>query len=114
MTSKAGSRGLGRLLIVSVLLAGLPAISGCQAYREGGSRTAGEVTDDLAIQTSVKSRLLADSGMSGLRIQTEVYKGAVTLYGRVPDQASRDNAVRIAKEVKGVVQVDDRLTVVAE
>jgi len=114
MTRKAGTRSLTRLLIASVLLAGLATAVGCQAYREGGSRTAGQVTDDLAIQTSVKSRLLANSELSAWRIQTEVYEGIVTLNGRVPSESARAEAIRIAAEVRGVVRVEDRLTIVTE
>jgi hyperosmotically inducible protein len=114
MMIKAGRRGMVRWLMAGALIVALPALVGCQAYREGGSRTVGQVTDDVAIQTSVKSRLLADPDVSGLRIQTEVYRGVVTLYGRVPDQLTRRHAIRIAEEVKGVVQVEDRLTIVTE
>jgi len=111
MSPSSVTRGLATLCIAAALLLGLP---GCQTYREGGSRTVGEVTDDVAIQTAVKSRLLADTTVSGLRIQTEVYRGVVTLHGRVPDELSRRHALRIAEEVKGVVRVDDRLTIVTE
>jgi osmotically-inducible protein OsmY len=114
MTVSTRSHGIGRWLLIGVLACGLPAMVGCQTYREGEGRTAGQVTDDLAIQTSVKSRLVADKGLSGFQIQTEVYKGAVTLYGRVPDEASRNQALQIARGVKGVVSVEDRLTIVTD
>jgi hyperosmotically inducible periplasmic protein len=114
MTVSTRRRGIGRWLVIAVLACALPAMLGCQAYREGEGRTAGQVTDDLAIQTSVKSRLLADQQVSGLQIQTEVYKGVVTLFGRVPDEASRSHALQIARSVKGVVNVEDRLTIVTE
>lgn len=103
-----------RLVLVVALLMGAPVLGGCQTYRGGEGRTAGQVTDDLAIQTAVKSRLVTDDRVSGFKIQTEVYKGVVSLYGRVSDEASRGVALQIAREVKGVVSVEDRLTVVAE
>lgn len=112
MIRKIGSRGIAPLVIVMVLA--LTAIAGCQTYREGEGRTAGQITDDLAIQTSVKSRLLADQEVSSLRIQTEVYKGVVTLHGRVPDEAGRKHAIEVAQQVRGVVRVEDRLTIVTE
>jgi hyperosmotically inducible protein len=107
----ASARALCAFSLGVILVLALP---GCQTYRDGEGRTVGEVTDDVAIQTAVKSRLLADPDVSGLRIQTEVYRGVVTLYGRVPDEPSRRLALRIAEEVKGVVRVDDRLTIVTE
>ena len=112
MTRPNGSRGIARLVIVTILA--LTAATGCQTYREGEGRTAGQITDDLAIQTSVKSRLLADQEVSSLRIQTEVYKGVVTLHGRVPDESGRRHAIEVAQQVRGVVRVEDRLTIVPE
>jgi hyperosmotically inducible periplasmic protein len=103
-----------RFWLAMVLGAALALGAGCQAYREGGSRTVGEVTDDLAIQATVKSKLLADPDVAGLQIHTEVYRGVVTLHGRVPDELRRRQAIRLAEEVKGVVRVDDRLSIVTE
>jgi osmotically-inducible protein OsmY len=114
MPSKILTRNLGRLITASVLALTLPSLVACQSYRDGTERTAGQVTDDLAIQTAVKSRLLADEQVPGLSIQTEVYKNVVTLFGRVPDDATRQRALQIAREVKGVASVEDRLTIVPE
>ncbi len=101
-------RRIGLIAGVAVLLIG------CQGYREGSPRTVGEFTDDVAIQSKVKMSLINDKEISGLRINTEVHKGVVTLYGRVASEALRDRAVAKAKAVKGVVKVEDRLTIVTE
>ena len=87
---------------------------GCQSYREGTPRTVGEFTDDAAIQSKVKMALINDPEISGLRINTEVHKGVVTLYGRVPSDALRAKAVAKTRGIKGVVEVQDQLQVVTE
>jgi hyperosmotically inducible protein len=100
-------------LAVVLLAAALGLVSACQSYRDGDRRTPGQVTDDVAIQTAVVSRFLADPQVAGMKIRTEVYNGVVTLYGGVPDENTRRLALALARDVKGVLQVQDRLTIVA-
>lgn len=92
----------------------LTPLAGCQSYKDGASRTAGQVTDDVTIETSVRTRLVADSRVKARRISIEVYKGAVTLYGRVPDEATRAIVLETARSTRGVTAVEDRLTLVPE
>ena len=92
-------------------LLSLVLLSGCQSYREGGSRTIGEFTDDVAIQTRVKSSLIGDEEIKGLPINVEVLRGVVTLYGPIPSDYARNKAVQIVREIRGVTEVRDRLTV---
>lgn len=102
------------MTIARILLVGVAAIMvalGCQSYKDGQSRTVGEFTDDVAIQTRVKSKLVRAPEVNGLRMNVEVKKGVVTLYGRTDSPAMRNNAVEIAKSVKGVTSVVDRLRV---
>ncbi len=87
---------------------------GCESYREGKSRTVGEFTDDVAISAAVKTRLLRDPDIKGWRVNVEVHKGVVTLYGRATTETLRERALTLAKGVKGVVKVEDRLTIVTE
>ena len=85
-------------------------ITGCQSYREGGSRTIGEFTDDVAIQTRVKTALIGDEEIKGLPINVEVVRGVVSLYGPIPSEYARNKAVNIVREIRGVAEVRDRLT----
>lgn len=89
-------------------------LAGCQSYREGGSRTVGEFTDDVGILSSVKAALVRDDEVKGFRINVDVRKGVVSLYGRVPSAYARNKAVEIARGVRGVIKVEDRLTLVEE
>jgi hyperosmotically inducible periplasmic protein len=106
--------GYPRLGIAGILLAALLLGAGCQSYREGTSRTAGELLDDAAIQSRVKLALLNDPEIKGLRINTEVKRGVVMLQGRVASREQQQRAVSLAGAIKGVVEVDDRLSVVTE
>jgi len=102
------------LVIFVLLLACVVGLGGCQSYREGSSRTVREFTDDVGIQSRVKLALLNDSDIKGLRINTEVSKGVVTLHGRVGSHELKQRAIDLAGGVKGVRRVQDRLTVVTE
>ncbi len=86
----------------------------CQSYDDPSRRTPGEVTDDSAIYTAVKAKLIADPDIQGLSINVDVYQGAVTLSGRIPSEVLRNRALKIATEVKGVVKVHDSLALITE
>ncbi len=104
------ARRLGMLFLC--LLLGLT--SGCSSYQAGGSRTIGEFTDDVGIQSAVKTALIRDEELNGLAINVEVSRSVVTLYGRIPSDYARNKAINLAEGVRGVQQVVDRLTLVAD
>ena len=83
------------------------------SYRDGKSRTVGELTDDSAIQLKVKTQLMADRNVKGFRLNVEVKRRVVSLHGRVTSQEMRERALEIAGSIKGVASVEDRLEVVA-
>jgi len=93
------------------LLLGLVLAASCQSYHDGQSRTVGELTDDSTIHLKVKSRLIADKEVKGLRLNVEVERGVVSLHGRVASQDMRLRALEIAGSVKGVASVEDHLSV---
>ena len=95
------------LLVVMALL-----LAGCQAYVDGSKRTPGEVTDDTQIKVSVKLKLLNDPEVKGTKIGVSVYRGVVTLSGRVPSEYAREKAHQISAEVRGVESTVDKLTIV--
>ena len=87
-------------------------VAGCQTYLDdAASRTPGEVTDDLTIHTMIKTRLLRDEEVRGLRINVDVNKGVVTLSGKVRSEAERQRAVEVATGIPNVVRVVDNLVV---
>lgn len=86
--------------------------TGCRTYLDdAAARTPGEVTDDVTILTLLKTRLLRDPDVRGLRIDVDVNKGVVTLSGRVRSEAERQRAVQIAKEIGSVARVVDDLVI---
>ncbi len=78
----------------------------------GCGKTVGETIDDTTITTRVKTAMLNDPAVGGLRIDVDTFKGVVTLSGRVKSQAERDQAIALARGVSGVVEVKDALQVV--
>jgi osmotically-inducible protein OsmY len=77
-------------------------------------KTVGETIDDTTITTRVKTAMLNDPGVGGLRIDVDTFKGAVTLSGRVKSQAEKDQAVALARRTPGVTEVKDALQVIPE
>ena len=77
-------------------------------------KTVGETIDDTTITTRVKTAMLNDPGIGGLRIDVDTFKGAVTLSGRVKSQAEKDQAVALARRTPGVTEVKDALQVIPE
>ena len=84
------------------------AMAGCTTP---AGRSTGEVVDDGTITTKVKTRLLADSFLTGLSISVETFQGEVTLTGAVNTPGQRDLAEKIARETRGVRKVNNLLKV---
>jgi len=70
--------------------------------------------EDASITSQVKTKLLADSEISGLDIDVDTYQGVVSLYGHVETARDAKRAVRIAHGVKGVHRVDSKLVVLSK
>jgi osmotically-inducible protein OsmY len=78
--------------------------------KEGLSKT-GEVITDGWITTRVKSKFLDEDLLKGSDINVDTNNHVVTLKGTVMSAAARARAVEQAKEVEGVHQVVDHLTI---
>jgi hyperosmotically inducible periplasmic protein len=74
---------------------------------------AGDKIDDMSITSAVSSSLGKDPDLSALKINVDTKNGAVTLNGTAPSRAAVDKASAIAKTVKGVSSVDNKLQVKA-
>src|SRR4029078_9352390 len=66
---------------------------------------------DAAITSDVKSRLLADSDVSGLKIDVDTSNGVVTLSGIVANRGQKARATELAGKAENVVRVEDNLLV---
>ena len=76
-----------------------------------GGRTAGQVFDDGAITTTLKTKLVADSGLKGFGISVTTFKGQVTLSGQVKSSSERKKAVKLAQSTKGVKKVINKIKI---
>lgn len=80
---------------------------------ERAADNAGEAITDAAITSEVKTKFLAEPGVSGLDINVDTNDHVVTLSGTVKSKAEADKAMRIARESKGVTRVISRLKIAA-
>jgi osmotically-inducible protein OsmY len=90
---------------------GLPSTPGPTSQAPANGATLGQKVDDAAITAKVKAALLASNDVSGTAISVETNAGRVVLSGQVKDQAQMDRAVAKARNVDGVVDVENRLLV---
>lgn len=93
-------------LTLALVLAA-PLVAGC-------GKTVGETIDDTTITTRVKTAMLNDPAVGGLRIDVDTFRGAVTLSGRVKSQMEKEQAIAIARRVSGVTQVKDALQIIPD
>jgi hyperosmotically inducible protein len=73
----------------------------------------GDAVSDAAITSEVKTKFLAEPGVSGLAIDVDTNNGVVTLSGNVKSKAEAAKAMMIARNSKGVKRVVSKLKVVA-
>jgi osmotically-inducible protein OsmY len=99
--------GCWKTTMLAVILAAPLATIGC-------GKTIGETIDDTTITTRVKTSMLNDPAVGGMKIDVDTFKGVVTLSGRVRSQAERDQALALAHRVDGVTEVKDALQIIPE
>ena len=89
--------------------AALMALQGCAALRDEDS--IGRYIDDAAITTAVKARYIDSEVVDAAAIEVDTLKGEVVLSGIAKNAQERAAAETIAREVKGVTEVKNELTV---
>jgi len=96
------------ILMLAALIA-LTAFAACST-----TRPIGEQADDHLIASKVKAKFVGDPEINPFNIDVDSVEGVVTLTGRVDDGATRDEAVKLARETDGVRDVIDRIRVTTE
>lgn len=91
------------ILLVATILAPL-LLTAC-------GKSIGETIDDATITTRVKTALLNDPDVGGLRIDVDTFKGVVTLSGRVKSKEEETKAVALARKIGGVSDVKSTLQI---
>jgi len=81
--------------------------------KDGESTTSkiGPAISDAAITAKVKSKLLANSEVSGLKVNIDTKDKVVTLKGEVENDAKRDLVYYITRNTDGVRGVNNKLSV---
>jgi len=87
----------------------LMALQGCATPRAEDS--VGRYIDDAAITTAVKARYIDSEVVDAAAIEVDTVKGEVVLSGLAKNAQERAAAEAIAREVKGVTEVKNELTV---
>jgi BON domain len=80
----------------------------------GTTMPAESVNMDSTIQTAVDKRISDDPEISTLGITASVLNGKVMLVGTVKTEELKTRIERMVKQVKGVKEVDNQITVLAE
>lgn len=74
-------------------------------------QSVGEYLDDAGITADVKAKFLVQKGLDSLDIKVVTVDGTVTLMGDVDNSSQISLAENVAKEVKGVRKVDNKLMI---
>ena len=74
-------------------------------------KSVGETIDDATITARVKTALLNDPQVGGLKIDVDTTKGVVTISGMVKSPAEAERAVQLARQTDGVRDVKSTLQV---
>lgn len=65
---------------------------------------------DGVVATEIEKRLSADRTVNAQTVKIDVRGGVVTLTGRVPTEAAKERAEKIAADVAGVTEVHNRIS----
>ena len=108
---------LQRLAVLGVLAV---ALGGCTGMMLGGGQSAGRpigqdtrsasaLASDQRISATITNRFAVDDELGRQRISVDTVRGVVTLRGAVDDYLLRERAARLARDVAGVVRVNNQI-----
>jgi osmotically-inducible protein OsmY len=79
-----------------------------------GVKSTGETLGDATLTARVKTAILNDPSVGGLRIDVDTVRGVVTLKGTVRSESQVQIATQLARSVEGVRDVKSALIVQPE
>jgi hyperosmotically inducible periplasmic protein len=82
--------------------------------RPGSDRTLGESLDDRALEVRLHLAFSLDRNLDGANLKVKAYRREVVLTGEVLSDRQRAEALRIARDLPGVIGVTDQLRTIAE
>ena len=71
-----------------------------------------EFVTDAGMSAKIKSKMALDEVVRARTIEVSTTDGVVTLTGTVQSVAERDQALKLARDTKGITRVVDHLVVV--
>jgi len=99
------------IFVTTCVFAAAPAVClAADANPPSAAQKTGEYIGDSALTTKVKAAFLAEKDLKSLPISVESTQGVVTLSGKLVSSAQIDQAVEVAKNVSGVTDVHNSLT----
>lgn len=98
-----------RLAAITLAAVSLSAVTGCAVTR--GQSSVGAYVDDTAITVAVKAKLTEAETVDAAAISVETLNGTVQLSGFAKNATEKTDAESLARTVKGVKAVDNRITV---
>ena len=99
---------LTRLSVVFLVLV-FGSILGCAG--SATQESTGEYVSDSWITTKVKAALVQDPQVKASEVNVETFKGVVQLSGFVSSRDAMYQAVRVAREIKGVTSVRNEMRI---
>ena len=102
------------LFVLAIALSAMPFTFGCQTMTNGSTTVeipAEETPQDQALSKAVRDRLLADKKVDLTGIKVVSKSGTVYLSGMVQSLDARQQAIKLAWEVRGVQSVVNSLEV---
>ena len=89
-----------------LLATGLALLAGCAALQ--GQNLTDEPVSDEGIAALANSRLNDDTMVGSATLSASVDNGLATLYGMVPNEATRQRALQILRGTPGIFDVVDQ------
>lgn len=96
------------VVLSCAVLTSLGVLSGCQSTT---GKTAGQTMNDASISAAVQTKLTSDRLSNFPRIDVDTERGIVNLSGVVETEAQRTRADRLARQVDGVIKVNNNLQI---
>ncbi len=98
-----------RVLAIALLAVASLATTGCAVVR--GQESAGAYVDDTSVTTAVKAKFVEDKTVDAAAIKVETLNGTVQLSGFAKSNAEKAQAEYLARNTKGVRQVQNNISV---
>ncbi|HEX2666878.1 MAG TPA: BON domain-containing protein [Gammaproteobacteria bacterium] len=93
----------------AALAAGMPALASDDPAPTAHSDSVGDAISDTAVTAKVKAKFVGVDSLKGSDISVTTTNGMVTLTGTAGSSSAKSEAERLAKQVKGVKDVDNEL-----